>query len=402
MTSPLSSIATRSVEPRTVEIAVPGSTSNLGAGFDALGLALSVYLRLKVTIGGDEPHVTFRFGGLTLDGENSIERALRAAAARYGTTLPPLTVDVTSDIPLKAGLGSSAAAIVAGIRLYEAIAGALPIDEVLTLASDLEGHPDNTSASILGGLVTSCQADGQVLAVATPWPTAIRVVVATPLVGLETKVARAALPDSISRGDAIFNVQRTALFVQAIAAGRYDVRARGAARSAASTVSRAARAWTRARVDVRTSEAARRVSQRRWTVDRRADRRGRPGDRHALSRALSGAGSGVHGARAGCASTMTMMTGLECHLCHTRFPAEALFVCDQCFGPLEPVYDYDAVKKVLTRELIASRPRNLWRYRELLPITGEPRTGFTSGFTPLVQGRSSRREAGREGAVHQG
>jgi threonine synthase len=82
---------------------------------------------------------------------------------------------------------------------------------------------------------------------------------------------------------------------------------------------------------------------------------------------------------------MTMMTGLECHLCHTRFPAEALFVCDQCFGPLEPVYDYDAVKKVLTRELIASRPRNLWRYRELLPITGEPRTGFTSGFTPLVR-----------------
>lgn len=233
MTSPLSSIAPRSVEPRTVEIAVPGSTSNLGAGFDALGLALSVYLRLKVTIGGDagggdaaggsEPSVTFRFGGLTLDGENSIERALRAAAARYRTTLPRITVDVSSDIPLKAGLGSSAAAIVAGIRLYEAIAGPLSIEEVLTLASELEGHPDNTSASILGGLVTSCQADGRVLAVAMPWPAAVRVVVATPLVGLETKVARAALPDSVSRDDAIFNVQRTALFVQAIAAKRYDV-----------------------------------------------------------------------------------------------------------------------------------------------------------------------------------
>jgi homoserine kinase len=239
MTSPLSSIAPRSIEPRTVEIAVPGSTSNLGAGFDALGLALSVYLRLKATIHGDgdaagggeagrseagsEPYVTFRFGGLTLDGENSIERALRAAAARYRTTLPRLTVDVSSDIPLKAGLGSSAAAIVAGIRLYEAIAGPLPVSEVLTLASDLEGHPDNTSASILGGLVTSCQADGHVLAVATPWPAAIRVVVATPRIGLDTKVARAALPDSVSRGDAIFNVQRAALFVQAIAAGRHDV-----------------------------------------------------------------------------------------------------------------------------------------------------------------------------------
>lgn len=222
MTSPLSSIATRSIEPRTVEITVPGSTSNLGAGFDALGLALSVYLRLKVTIQNDGD-IAFRFGGLTLDGENSIERALRAAAARYDTPLPAITVDVESDIPLKAGLGSSAAAIVAGIRLYEAIAGPLPLDDVLTLASDLEGHPDNTSASILGGLVTSCQADGKVVAVATPWPTAIRVVVATPLASLETKVARAALPDAVSRADAIFNVQRTALFVQAIAAGRYDV-----------------------------------------------------------------------------------------------------------------------------------------------------------------------------------
>jgi threonine synthase len=81
----------------------------------------------------------------------------------------------------------------------------------------------------------------------------------------------------------------------------------------------------------------------------------------------------------------TTLIGLECHLCHTRFPAEALFVCDQCFGPLEAVYDYDAARKSLTRESIAARPRNLWRYRELLPIVGEPRTGFNSGFTPLVR-----------------
>jgi threonine synthase len=82
---------------------------------------------------------------------------------------------------------------------------------------------------------------------------------------------------------------------------------------------------------------------------------------------------------------MSTLIGLECHLCHTRFPAEALFVCDQCFGPLEAVYDYDAVRKTLTRDSMAARPRNLWRYRELLPITGEPRTGFNSGFTPLVR-----------------
>jgi threonine synthase len=75
--------------------------------------------------------------------------------------------------------------------------------------------------------------------------------------------------------------------------------------------------------------------------------------------------------------------GLQCHLCKAQFPAEALYVCDRCLGPLEPVYDYRAVR--LTREEIEKRPKNLWRYRELLPITGEPRTGFNSGFTPLVR-----------------
>src|ERR1700732_414166 len=65
------------------------------------------------------------------------------------------------------------------------------------------------------------------------------------------------------------------------------------------------------------------------------------------------------------------------------FPAEAIYVCDRCLGPLEPVYDYAAIS--LTREEIERRPKNLWRYRELLPITGEPKTGFHSGFTPLVR-----------------
>lgn len=81
----------------------------------------------------------------------------------------------------------------------------------------------------------------------------------------------------------------------------------------------------------------------------------------------------------------TSLVGLRCHACHTPFPAEALFVCDRCFGPLEAVYDYEHAARTLTRDAILSRPRNLWRYRELLPIAGEPLTGFTSGFTPLVR-----------------
>jgi threonine synthase len=75
--------------------------------------------------------------------------------------------------------------------------------------------------------------------------------------------------------------------------------------------------------------------------------------------------------------------GLQCHLCKTVFPADASYVCVRCLGPLEPLYDYTAVH--VTRAEIEARPKNLWRYRELLPIDGEPRTGFHSGFTPLVR-----------------
>ncbi|MEQ1727960.1 MAG: threonine synthase [Vicinamibacterales bacterium] len=80
---------------------------------------------------------------------------------------------------------------------------------------------------------------------------------------------------------------------------------------------------------------------------------------------------------------MSALIGLQCHLCKSTFPAEATYVCEKCLGPLEPMYDYASI--TLTREQIASRPKNLWRYRELLPITGEPQTGFHSGFTPLVR-----------------
>ena len=80
---------------------------------------------------------------------------------------------------------------------------------------------------------------------------------------------------------------------------------------------------------------------------------------------------------------MSALIGLQCHVCKATAPAEATYVCERCLGPLEPVYDYSRIS--LSRETIERRPKNLWRYRELLPITGEPRTGFHSGFTPLIR-----------------
>ena len=82
---------------------------------------------------------------------------------------------------------------------------------------------------------------------------------------------------------------------------------------------------------------------------------------------------------------MSFVQGLECRECKQQYPNQPTHVCDNCFGSLEIRYDYDAIRRAISREKIAARPRNLWRYRELLPIDGEPRVGLHSGFTPLVR-----------------
>ncbi|MGH7819441.1 MAG: threonine synthase, partial [Candidatus Binatia bacterium] len=91
---------------------------------------------------------------------------------------------------------------------------------------------------------------------------------------------------------------------------------------------------------------------------------------------------------------MSHVTGLRCRECGAEYPKEPLHVCETCFGPLEVVYDYDAIRRVMSRDVIEARPRNLWRYRELLPIDGEARVGLHSGFTPLVRAERLARELG--------
>jgi threonine synthase len=82
---------------------------------------------------------------------------------------------------------------------------------------------------------------------------------------------------------------------------------------------------------------------------------------------------------------MGFVKGLKCRECGREYPKDPIYVCEFCFGPLEVVYDYDAIKKAISKEKISSRPKNLWRYRELLPIDGEPASGLDSGFSPLIK-----------------
>ena len=214
------------------EVRVPGSTSNLGSGFDCFGLALRLYLTVSATAVPDatEPCRVTTTGAkeneaLPRNAVNLIYRAMSFASRSEGASLPPVELIAHNEIPLASGLGSSAAAIVAGIKLAGLIVGTEISDQaILNYATEFEGHPDNVAASLHGGFIASCiAADKNVLSAKFDWPSKIRVVVVSPHSQLPTHVARAALQRTVSRVDAVFNLQRAALFVGAIAQGRHDI-----------------------------------------------------------------------------------------------------------------------------------------------------------------------------------
>jgi len=209
-----------------VDVAVPASVANLGPGLDTLAVALELYLhvRAKPWPGEGKNELRFDFVGCELDGENFIERAFRFMAVRDGVEFPSLHVEVRSEVPSRSGMGSSAAATVAGLRLYDSLFGPLPVQELLNVACELEGHPDNAAAALLGGLTTSCQLeDSSVVALSTPWPEAVRFVVLTPEMGLDTASSRRALPKRLRREDVVFNFQRVALLLQALQSHEYSL-----------------------------------------------------------------------------------------------------------------------------------------------------------------------------------
>lgn len=215
-----------------ITVRVPGSTSNLGPGFDCFGLALNLYLTVSATIVPDSPEpcrVTTTGAkeneALPRNAINLIYRAMSFAARREQILLPPIELQVENEIPLAGGVGSSGAAIVAGIKLAGSIAGRdIPDQLIQNYATEFEGHPDNVAASLFGGfLVSSVSGDGTVVSARLEWPSHIRVVVVAPHTQLPTHVAREALPRTVSRADAVYNLQRTALFTAAIAQRRYEL-----------------------------------------------------------------------------------------------------------------------------------------------------------------------------------
>jgi len=204
-------------------VLVPGSVANLGGGFDTLGVAVQLYLRARVTDVGEGPGLlTVARSVPPVKGQNALERGYAAIARRSGRVAPAVTVEVESDIPMAAGLGSSAAATVAGIRIFEQVTGSLSDEELLGAATEVEGHADNAAPALFGGLTSVVQRDdGDPIALRWSWPDDLRLIVATPAVGLATAKARAALPTTLPQKDAIHNLQRVLALVHALQARNY-------------------------------------------------------------------------------------------------------------------------------------------------------------------------------------
>ena len=207
------------------EVRVPGSVANLGGGFDTLGVAVQLYLRATIVDLKDDGATRLVVTRSTppVQGQNALERAFDTIARRTGVRTPTVFVEVTSDIPMAAGLGSSAAATVAGLRIFERVTQPLDEATLLAAATAVEGHADNAAPALFGGLNSVLEVDGgDPVALRWPWPADLRLVVATPAVGLATAKARAALPETLPRRDAIFNLQRVLSLVHALEHGDYE------------------------------------------------------------------------------------------------------------------------------------------------------------------------------------
>ncbi|WP_297588578.1 homoserine kinase [uncultured Corynebacterium sp.] len=208
-------------------VTVPGSSANLGPGFDTLGIALSIYdtVEVEVIASGLEVHI-FGEGAEDLPRDNShlVVKAIRSGLKAADVEAPGLKVTCTNNIPQSRGLGSSAAAAVAGVVAANTLAGSpLSTEEIVQLSSEFEGHPDNAGASVLGDAVvswTEIPVDGRSLpeyrAVGVKVDPRIRAYALVPDFHASTNAVRKVLPSHVTHTDARFNVSRTAVITVAI------------------------------------------------------------------------------------------------------------------------------------------------------------------------------------------
>ncbi|MEB3225604.1 MAG: homoserine kinase [Synechococcus sp.] len=210
----------------TIHVQVPATTANIGPGFDCLGAALSLHNQFQFTLMGEnDSFFSLELVGADVEtqkleatADNLLYRAFAKVFETLGQAVPPIKITIDLKVPLSRGLGSSATAIVGGLIGGNAIAGSpLRNQEIMNLAIEMEGHPDNVVPALLGGCQLSVNHQQQWVICPWTWHKAVVPVVAIPDFELSTEEARAVLPQQYARAQAIFNASRLGLLPQGLA-----------------------------------------------------------------------------------------------------------------------------------------------------------------------------------------
>lgn len=204
-----------------ITVRVPATSANMGPGFDCLGVALDIWNTVSVEVGGRGFEI-YGHGERELprDESNLVWASLARIFDETGRRTPLMSLACHNDIPTTRGLGSSSAALVAGLVAGNELCGN-PFDksELLRIAADTEGHPDNVAPALFGGMQIAVSHHGEVLNAPVPVPDSLSAVLYVPDSPMPTEEARGLLKREVSRSDAVFNIGRASLLVRALATG---------------------------------------------------------------------------------------------------------------------------------------------------------------------------------------
>lgn len=206
-----------------IKIRIPATSANLGAGFDALGLAVSMYNYVEMEESDSLTIISADGTEIPTDESNMVYIAARDLYQVCGKALGGLKITQTNNIPMTRGLGSSSACIVAGLVGANKMLGSpLGDDDIVDLSAQIEGHPDNTAPALLGGIVTAVFDGRKVHWVKQEVFTKLKLAAIIPDFELSTSKARACLPKQIDFKDAVYNLSRAALFSSSLLTGKFE------------------------------------------------------------------------------------------------------------------------------------------------------------------------------------
>ena len=193
----------------------------MGPGFDCLGMALDIWNTVEVTVGGSGVDISGEgHDSLPKDASNLVHKSVARVFEELGRDVPEFRLSCHNEIPLARGLGSSSASLIGGLTAGNELCDqAFTEDEILQIASEIEGHPDNVTPALYGGFRIAVNHNGRIISAPVPIPEGLEAVLFIPDVPMPTEEARGILPPEISRTDAVHNIGRAALLVQAFTSG---------------------------------------------------------------------------------------------------------------------------------------------------------------------------------------